>query len=220
MKYLFGASGHAKVVVDVINSTNNKIIGVFDDHLLLESFQDIPFLGKLEKDNKVLKKGELIIAIGNNEIRKQIVNNIESRYFTALHRNCFISAYSEIGKGTVVMQYVSVNSNAKIGNHCIINTSSVIEHDCVIEDFVHVSPNATLTGNVKVGEGTHIGAGAVVIPNIRIGKWSVIGAGSVVIDDNAATCISSLRYVSISFSNPVTFGPKGAIQLVSKASFI
>lgn len=183
MKYLFGASGHAKVVVDVINSTNNKIIGVFDDNQQLESFQDIPFLGKLEKDNKVLKKGEFIIAIGNNEIRKQIVNNIKSKYFTALHRNCFISAYSVIGKGTVVMQYASVNSNAKIGNHCILNTSSVIEHDCVIDDFAHISPNATLTGSVKVGEGTHIGSGAVIIPNIKIGKWCVIGAGSVVIED-------------------------------------
>ena len=183
MKYLFGASGHAKVVVDVINSTNNKIIGVFDDNKQLASFQDIPFLGKLEKDNKVLKKGELIIAVGNNEIRKQIVNNIESRYFTILHNNCFISPYSQIGIGTVVMQYVSINSNAKIGNHCILNTSSVVEHDCIVEDFVHISPNATLTGNVKVGEGTHIGAGAVIIPNIKIGKWCVIGAGSVVIEN-------------------------------------
>ena len=183
MKYLFGASGHAKVVVDVINSTNNKIIGVFDDNQQLEHFQDIPFLGKLKKGDKILKNGELIIAIGNNKIRKQIVNNIESQYFTALHNNCFLSPYSQIGKGTVVMQYASVNSNAKIGNHCILNTSSVVEHDCIVEDFVHISPNATLTGNVKVGEGTHIGSGAVIIPNIKIGKWCVIGAGSVVIEN-------------------------------------
>lgn len=183
MKYLFGASGHAKVVVDVINSSNNKIIGVFDDNQQLESFQDIPFLGKLEKDNKVLKKGKLIVAIGNNKIRKQIVNNTNSKYFIALHNNCFISPYSQIGKGTVVMQYASVNSNTKIGKHCILNTASVVEHDCILEDFVHISPNATLTGNVKVGEGTHIGAGAVIIPNIVIGKWCVIGAGAVIIDN-------------------------------------
>ena len=51
MKYLFGASGHAKVVVDVINSTNNKIIGVFDDNKQLARFQYIPFLWHLEKGN-------------------------------------------------------------------------------------------------------------------------------------------------------------------------
>jgi acetyltransferase EpsM len=45
---------------------------------------------------------------------------------------------------------------------------------------VHISPNSTLCGNVKVGEGTHIGAGATILPNIEIGKWCKIGAGSVV----------------------------------------
>src|SRR5690606_3082342 len=36
---------------------------------------------------------------------------------------------------------------------------------------------------------------------------------------NAATCVDSPRKCSISFSNPFTCGPSGAIQLVSKASF-
>src|SRR5690625_6872768 len=37
---------------------------------------------------------------------------------------------------------------------------------------------------------------------------------------NAATCTSSAKYSVKSFSNPFTFGPKGATQLVSKASCI
>ena len=79
------------------------------------------------------------------------------------------------------MPKVVVNSGTKIGKHCIINSAAVVEHDYVIDDFVHVSPNATLTGGVEVGEGTYIGAAAVVIPNITIGKWVTIGA--VIIND-------------------------------------
>ena len=71
-----------------------------------------------------------------------------------------------------------MQSSVKIGKHVIINTAASIDHDCIVEDFAHVSPNATLSGNVKVGEGSHIGAGAVIIPNITIGKWAMIGAGS------------------------------------------
>ena len=57
----------------------------------------------------------------------------------------------------------------------------MIEHDCVLEDYVHVSPSATLCGTVRVGEGTHIGACAVAVNNIRIAPHSVIGAGAAVI---------------------------------------
>ena len=47
----------------------------------------------------------------------------------------------------------------------------------------HISPHATLCGNVHVGKGAWIGAGATVIPGIRIGEWATIGAGSVVLHD-------------------------------------
>jgi acetyltransferase EpsM len=53
----------------------------------------------------------------------------------------------------------------------------------VVADFVHISPNAALAGNVKVGEGTQVGIGACVMQNITIGKWATIGAGAVIIRD-------------------------------------
>jgi acetyltransferase-like isoleucine patch superfamily enzyme len=67
------------------------------------------------------------------------------------------------------MSGVSINSAVSIGKHCIINTNSSIDHDCVIEDFVHISPNAALGGSV--------------IQGIRIGKWCTIGAGAAIIRD-------------------------------------
>jgi len=65
---------------------------------------------------------------------------------------------------------VIVNAGSIIGNHVILNTNCSVDHDCVIEDFVHVSPGATICGGVKIKEGVHIGAGAVVLPNLTIGK--------------------------------------------------
>jgi acetyltransferase EpsM len=59
----------------------------------------------------------------------------------------------------------------------------VVDHDCVVGDYTHVSPNATLCGDVHLGEGTHFGAGATAIQGVRIGKWCTIGAGAVVISD-------------------------------------
>jgi acetyltransferase EpsM len=81
------------------------------------------------------------------------------------------------------MSNVSVNVQSNIGHHVILNTNCSIDHDCILEDFVHVSPNAALAGNIQVGEGSQIGIGACVMQNIRIGKWVMVGAGAVIIRD-------------------------------------
>ena len=73
-----------------------------------------------------------------------------------------------------------VQASSIIGHHSILNTKSSIDHDCKIYDFVHISPGATLCGNVEIGTGTHVGAGATIIPNIKVGKWCIIGAGAVI----------------------------------------
>lgn len=57
------------------------------------------------------------------------------------------------------MANVTVNPDVKIGAHYILNTGCVIEHDCSLGDFVHISLNAALSGNVEIGEGSHIGVG-------------------------------------------------------------
>jgi sugar O-acyltransferase (sialic acid O-acetyltransferase NeuD family) len=81
------------------------------------------------------------------------------------------------------MQGAIIQASSVVGKHCIINTGASVDHDCNIADFVHISPHATLCGDVTVGEGSWIAAGATIIPGVKIGKWCVIGAGSVVTKD-------------------------------------
>ena len=76
-----------------------------------------------------------------------------------------------------------INTGTKIGKHCIINTKSSLDHDNIIENYVHISPGATLAGTVHIKEKTWICAGATIINNITIAKNNIIGAGSVVIKD-------------------------------------
>lgn len=125
----------------------------------------------------------VIVSIGDNFIRQKIVAQLSGVFIKAIHPSAIVSVYASIGNGTVVMQGAIIQSESKIGEHCIINTGASVGHECVLENFVHISPHATLCGNVCIGEGSWIGAGAVIIPGIRIGKWSRIGAGSVVIKD-------------------------------------
>lgn len=175
--YLYGASGHAKVIIDILNSSKVKIDALFDDDLSIRELMNIPVKHDWYNESPV------IISIGNNFSRKQIAEKLHCKYGTAIHPSSVISPFASIGEGSVVMQGTIIQSSAQIGKHCIINTGASIDHECEINDFAHISPKATLCGNVTVGEGAWIGAAAVVVPGVKIGKWSIVGAGSVVVSD-------------------------------------
>ncbi|MCU7548484.1 acetyltransferase [Chitinophagaceae bacterium LB-8] len=174
--YLYGASGHAKVIIEILECLGITIDGLFDDNVNINNL-----LGYQVKPYEHEAVSSLIISIGNNAIRKKIAGLLNVKYGCAFHPSTNISRRSVIGDGTVVMSGVSINADVQIGKHCIINTNASVDHDCILGDFVHISPNAALCGDVHIGEGTHIGAGAVIIPGIRIGKWCTIGAGAVII---------------------------------------
>lgn len=179
--YLYGASGHAKVIIEILEKNNIPVKGIFDDNKNITALFNYNVNAYPAGFDPLHDK--MIISIGNNSIRKQIASSIDVNFETAIHPFTSISSRSKIGAGTVVMAGVTINAEAIIGKHCIVNTNASIDHECIIEDFVNISPNAALCGNVTVGEGTHIGAGTVVIPGVKIGKWCNIGAGSVVIRD-------------------------------------
>src|SRR5690554_414474 len=182
--FLFGASGHGKVVIDIIKSSEKElnIEAVYDDNPKTETTINIPVI-KTDTDILNNNSNSWIISIGNNLFRKQISEKIKGSFLKAIHKSSVISESSTIEEGTVVMANAVINPDAKIGKHCIINLGTIIEHDCVINNFAHVSPNVALAGGVIVGEGTHIGIGASVIQEVKIGKWCTIGAGAVVIKD-------------------------------------
>lgn len=178
--YLYGASGHCKVLIDIIKLNGGNLVKVYDDNPMINNILDIEVSDY--KKNEIT--GNLIISIGNNKIRKRISKTINKELFCKLiHPSSIIDNSTFIDIGTVVMAGTVINSSTKIGKHCIINTASSIDHDCVIEDYVHISPNSTLCGNSRIGEGSHVGAGSVIIQSVTVGRNVIIGAGSVVISD-------------------------------------
>ena len=175
---IYGASGHGKVLAEVA-----ELMGQYNFTFVDDSKEGF-FYGKpISKIPEIGFDDELIIAIGDNEIRKFVVNTIgERKYANLIHPMSAVSISVKMGQGIVAMAGVCVNASSVIGNHVILNTNCSVDHDCVIGDYAHISPGANLAGNVIVGEGTQIGIGASIIQGIRIGKGALIGAGSVVID--------------------------------------
>ena len=180
---IIGASGHGKVVADIVIRSGDQVVGFLDDNPELGThFMSLPLLGKVGQFQQY-KECWFVVAIGNATVREKIVIQLYgAKWYTAIHPSAVISSMGvTIGEGTVVMANAVVNADTTIGDHCIINSGAVVEHDNILENFVHISVGAKLAGAVHVGEKTWIGIGASVSNNIEISSDCIIGAGGVVI---------------------------------------
>lgn len=201
---LLGGGGHCKSVLDVLKETkyyseisiidsedrvgsrvlNCEIIGTDDDlELYFENGYGDAFV--------------TLGSMGNYSRREELHKKLKDIGFfipNVISKNAIVSDYVDMGEGNFIGKGAIVNAGSRIVDQVIINTAAIIEHDCCIDSFVHIAPNSTLSGNVKIKKGTHIGTGAVVIQNRTIGSDTIIGAGSVV--------VSNISGSSIAYGNP------------------
>ncbi len=188
--FVYGASGHAKVVIDIIERQ-----GLYDIAFLVDDnpcLKDTDFYGYhviggkqelLAERNRVTGG---IVAIGSSRVRSSMAARLTEHGFnllTAVHPSAQLGRGVTIGNGTVIMAGVVINSDSRIGRNVIINTRAGIDHDCTIGDDVHIAPGSVLCGSVTIGDGTFVCAGSTIIPNLSIGSHVTIGAGSTVIRD-------------------------------------
>lgn len=178
---LIGGSGHAKVIIDCIWASGGGAAGILDDGIPAGTLvSGVPVLGKVQ-DFENYREYSFVIAIGNNEVRQAMAERMAVRWATVVHPGAVVSPSARLGEGTVVMPNAVINACAVVGKHCIVNTGAVVEHDDVLEDYVHISPNAALGGTVTVRCGTHVGIGACVRNNTDICAHCKIGAGAAVV---------------------------------------
>lgn len=189
--FVYGASGHGKVVLDAARQQGHEILAVFDDDPLLAgtNFMGYPVPGGREVLPAWCRQQGCtagIVAIGNNRIRAEVarwLGEVGIRLVAVIHPRATVAPGVLVGAGSVLMAGAVINVDTRLGANCIINTGACIDHDCDLGDTVHVAPGCHLCGNVRIGRGTLIGAGSTVIPGIRIGERAIIGAGSTVIHD-------------------------------------
>jgi sugar O-acyltransferase (sialic acid O-acetyltransferase NeuD family) len=176
---LYGASGHAKVIIEILENAGIPIVGLFDDN---PNIQELSGYGCTPYNPDVIVDNQLIISVGDNRTRKLLAEKIGLvQYGKAIDIHSNVSKRTVIGNGCVIMPGATINAGTILGEHVIVNTNASVDHDCVIDSIVHISPGCSISGNVKIGEGTHIGTGTSIIQDINIGRWCIIGAGSTII---------------------------------------
>ena len=186
---IFGGSGHAKVIVDIIESNNNfELIGFIDNLIPQETIilnyrviGDESLLPKLMNKYK-FNKG--VVGIGDNFVRSKVVDVIKQiapdfQFINCIHHSAKLSNYCKFGVGNVVMPGVSINASTIISDHCILNTNSSIDHDSRMESFSCLAPNSAVGGNCSIGQFSYVGIGASIFHGVSIEENCLVGGGSV-----------------------------------------
>lgn len=185
---VFGASGHAKVLIDIALLTGFDEIRLYDDrYQTIGQLMGLPVIGNWSDFLLAVRAGgQPAIAIGSNRIRERKLRELRQHVGecpSLIHPSAVISKYANLGPGVVVMANAVVNSSAIVGRGSILNTSSSVDHDCNLGEFVHLSPGARLAGNVTVGDRSWVGMNAAIREGVVLGRDVVVGAGAVVLQD-------------------------------------
>jgi len=181
---VFGAGGHAKVVIATLQASGRRVTAIYDDdeNCRGKTVLGIPVLGPLKQ---ACADGvrRAVLAIGDNAIRRQLAECFSFDWESVVHPSAVVHPSVQLGEGSVIFAGAIVQPDARIGPHAIVNTGATVDHDCVVETCASIGPGAHLAGNVSIGQGAAIGTGACVIPGVSIGDETVVGAGTVVIAD-------------------------------------
>lgn len=183
---LVGGGGHCKAVIDVAESAGYNILGVLDKpeevgndvlaYKVIGTDDDIP---------KYVNDAEFIITVGqinNCNIRKkidQLIKNAGGRLATIIANDAYVSKYSSVGSGSVIMHKAFVNADAHIGENVILNTMANVGHDVRIGDFCHISTGVMICGNATIGNEVFIGSQSVVNQGVDICNNVVLSSMSV-----------------------------------------
>lgn len=187
---IIGASGHAKVIVDIVEREDKyKILGLLDTYKQKgEKLFDYDILGTEDDLPEMVLKNNIygcFIAIGDNYTRRVMAKKIltltpQIEFINAIHPNAIIGKKVAMGEGIAIMPGVVINSNSKIGDFCILNTNSSLGHDGIMEDYSSMASGVRTGGGLLLKQCSAISIGATVVENITIENDSVIGAAALV----------------------------------------
>lgn len=181
---ILGAGGHGRVVAEAAELDERwSKISFLDDRDDIERINNFEVVGKLNDfANLVEKYDYAFVAIGNNEKRVDLINRLIITGFIVpviTHPGAYVSKYSKLGMGSVILPGAVVNTNSNIGKGCIVNINSCVDHDCDIGDGVHISSGAVIRSMSKIGMFSFIGAGACVRAGSSLDVKSILDDGEI-----------------------------------------
>ncbi len=202
---ILGAGSIGKSAKQIFESNNILVYGFLDDDEKLHNteIEDVTVLGFTD-DESLLKiigtECEIFVAVDENEIRKNIVSNLNKTNkvmpVNAIHSNALIAKMASIGHGNFINAGAILGSNTTIGNHCLLHTNVALDEGVKIGNYTQIGMGSNINAGALIEDEVFIGSGVTIVSGVKIAKGARIGAGSVV--------ISHVKENAVLFGNPAS----------------
>jgi sugar O-acyltransferase (sialic acid O-acetyltransferase NeuD family) len=191
---IWGASGHAMVLRELLTRSGDHVVALFDNDPAARSpWADLTvhigatgFATWCARGQPGPLYGAVAVGGARGRARCELTELLAAAGVempVLVHPGATIAGDAAFGKACQILAGAVVGACVQMGDSVILNTAASADHECRLGSGVHLAPRATLCGCVAVGDNTLIGPGAVVLPRVRIGANTVVGAGSIVTRD-------------------------------------
>jgi sugar O-acyltransferase (sialic acid O-acetyltransferase NeuD family) len=191
---LWGATGQAIVLRELLAADGSDVVALFDNDASLRSpFKGVPLYHGIEGFEEWLSvrpaypvQGLAAMGGVRGVDRLEVHALFEShgiRIASAIHRSAFVASDASLGAGVQILAHATVSARVIVEDATVINTAASVDHECILRRGTHVGPGAVLAGCVTLEEFGFIGSGAVILPRICVGARAIVGAGAVVTKD-------------------------------------
>lgn len=183
--FIIGAGGVGREVLAVLQHTSLDdqfaVSGFIDDGIQAQtSINGIPVAGGIDYLLQ-MKEANVIIAIGNPKIRRQILEKLSEKSFnfpSVIHPKVSFHDVSRIkmGKGVFITEGCILTTEISIGDFCFFNIGVTINHDAIIQENCVIMPGVRITCGVNLGSDSYVSANCVLSKPIEIPSKSWITA--------------------------------------------
>lgn len=132
----------------------------------------IPVVGKISDLSKLRTSYKLlVVGIGNNKFRAQVYEKAKELGYAfpnIIAISAYISPYSKMGCGCVVLQNACVQNGAVIGNGVLLNAGTEVHCDAAVGDYALVYTNSVIRTGATVGSYVRIGSNCTICNNATV----------------------------------------------------
>lgn len=183
---IIGAGGFGREMACIIRQIATfDLIGFYDDGM--EAGTETGYgrvLGDISELNFVHEPLDVVLAIGNPEVAKQVVDRITNplvSFPNIIAPNVFFydKKSVKIGKGNFIGPNSSISCNVSLGDFNMFNVFTQVGHDTTFGSHNVVMPSVNISGSVEISDCNLFGVKSAVIQRVKIGNNVTVAPNSV-----------------------------------------
>ena len=151
-------------------------------HILNIEGTDYPII----KDWKFPKNYEFVVAVGNPEIKKLLVEKALKSGLTPaktiIDPNALVlTNHQNLGYGGIISPGCIVTTNVMLGNYTTLNLNTTVGHDTTLGEYCTTNPGVHISGECTIGDMNEFGTGCIIRDRLEIGSNKTFGAQTAVV---------------------------------------